>query len=117
MRLLNERLEIENPAIGCGILEQHPKNFLVERELGVIPNDNFNSDWQCSSPHHCDGLRMAGFGDKENVPTFPTLKPVAHRHRLGSCRRLIEQRSIRNVQTSKVSHHRLEVEQRFEPAL
>ena len=45
------------------------------------------------------------------------LQPVEHRHRLGGGGALVEQRGGRDVHAGQVLDHRLEVQQRLEPAL
>ena len=45
------------------------------------------------------------------------LAALGHRHRLGRCGRLVQQRGVGHVQPGQVADHGLEVQQRLEPAL
>ncbi len=54
--------------------------------------------------------------DVEHV-SIPSDEPTRHRHALGGCRRLVEQRGVGDIQAGEVRDHRLEIEKDFEPAL
>ena len=47
----------------------------------------------------------------------PSLSRVAHRHRLGGGGGFVEQRGVGDVEAGEVGDHRLEIQERFEPAL
>src|SRR5690625_6081241 len=83
----------------------------------MVANDDLNADVDRARPHDFDRLRMAVFGDEERITAVPLRYSMEHHHRLGGGRRLIEQRCVRDLETRQVDEHRLEIEQRLEPAL
>ena len=58
----------------------------------------------------------ASASTRKTSPSFG-VEAVQHRHRLGRGRALVEQRRVGEIHTGEVADHRLEVEQRLEPAL
>ena len=63
-----------------------------------------------------EGLRQrVGVDDEPGVARLPG--PAQQRHRLGRGRRLVEQRGVGDGQAGEVGDHRLEVQQRLQPAL
>ena len=56
-------------------------------------------------------------GDKDAFALAPCAPPRGQVHRFGGGRGFIEQRGIRDVEPGEVADHRLEVEQRLQPAL
>ena len=62
---------------------------------------------------------VCGWQFSETKKTFrvQSFEPVAHRHRLGGGGGFVEQRGVGDVERGEVGDHRLEIQQRFEPAL
>ena len=65
---------------------------------------------------HGDRLRVGVVVDEEAVAAHAR-HAVGHRHRLGGRRGLVEQRGVGDLEAGELGDHRLEVEQRLEPAL
>ena len=98
-----------------GILHQRAEDLVVELELLVIADDHFDPERVRAAADDVDGLRMTGFRDEEDVAAI--LEPVRHRHRFGGGGGFVEQRGVGDVERGEVGDHRLEIQQRFEPAL
>ena len=69
-----------------------------------------------------DRLRKAGVSDEEarraDDAFEPSgLDPVQKRHRFGRGRRLVQQRRIGDLHSGQVAHHRLKIEESFQPSL
>ena len=60
---------------------------------------------------------MASAGDEQSSARFVPLERVHHVHRFGRGGGLIEQGRVGDRQGREVAHHRLEIEESFEPAL
>ena len=60
---------------------------------------------------------MTARGNKDGFPVGMIAGRAGHRHRLGDGSRFIEQRGVCHIESSQVSDHRLEIDQRFQPAL
>ena len=58
---------------------------------------------------------MTNVGDKKSVPAGHDR--VAKRHRFGRRGGFVEHRGIGDIERGQIGDHRLEIEQRFEPAL
>ena len=68
----------------------------------------------------CARRRSSAGGSRRRRRTSslgPSTQPAAHRHRLGRRGRLVEQRRVGEVHAGEVGDHRLEVQERLEPAL
>ena len=85
-----------NRAERVGILHQRAENLFGELKIFVVADDDFDAQRLRAGPDDFDVLRMAGFGDKEDVPVI--LEPVAHRHGLGAGGGFVEQRGVGDVE-------------------
>ncbi len=56
-------------------------------------------------------------GGRRSAATAAVDSATRHAHRLGGRRRLVEQRCVRHLEARQLGDRRLEVEQRFQPAL
>ena len=86
-----------------------------------VADDDFDPQRFRPRLHDGDRLRMAIIGDEErdlaHRRTFGAGDVRAHRHRLGGGGAFVQQRCVGQRQAGQVAHHRLEIQQRFEPAL
>ncbi|OPZ56041.1 MAG: hypothetical protein BWY91_00628 [bacterium ADurb.BinA028] len=112
--------------VGPGVLHEHAEDrhpagsgaqLLTGRHCGEVGDDDADAQWPGPGLH--DGERL-GEGvrvdDQHRVVGQPG--GAAHEgHRLGGRRGLVQQRRTGDRQPGQVRHHRLEVEQRLEPAL
>ena len=64
-----------------------------------------------------DRLRVAGLRDKEERTFLVSRVAEKHRHRFGSRRTLVEERSVGNLEAREIDHHGLEVEERLQTPL
>jgi hypothetical protein len=96
-------------------LDKRSKDGLVEFEVRKIFHHDFDAQRARPRLHDLDGLRMAVVRDEECFSA--TYRGMAERHRFRRCRAFIEQRRVRDVERGQIGDHRLEVQERFEPAL
>ena len=68
MGFFREAGVIVNRAERVGILHQRAENFFAELKIFVIADDDFDAQRLGARADDFNVLRMAGFGDKENVP-------------------------------------------------
>ena len=113
---LDDASEVGHRAGSAGILHQQPV-YAVEVDSSRVAYDNLEADGLGPGRHHGDGLGVAGLVDGETVAAAAATHPVQHGHGLGCGRGLVEQRGVGDVHAGQFAHHRLEVEQRFEPTL
>ena len=108
---------VDHGAIGRRILHQRAEHVRLDSEVRVAGDPHFDPAHAGAGLHHVDRLRMAlGCHEEDFLSGFP-LERVAHRHRFGGGGCFVEQRRVGDLQPGEVDHHRLEIEQRFEPAL
>jgi hypothetical protein len=113
--LFREAGVVVNRTERVGILHQRAKNFIRKLKRLVISNEHFNFERVRTVLDDFDGLRMAGFGDEENVAIL--FEPVRHRHRFGGGGGFVEHRGIGEVEAGEFTGHCLEIQKRFEAAL
>ena len=65
MSTRTDPLEIDNPALGVGILHQDTETLGREDKVLVVPDDNLDSLGLRSRLDDLDGLRMALLRDEE----------------------------------------------------
>ena len=109
---------IVNRSVRRRVLEQGPEDRAFKIPSQMIFDDHFDAQGLGSGLDDSDRLRMAILGDKEQFPrTIRTDDRPCHRHRFGGGGRFIEHRSVGQGQAGEIADHRLEIQQRFEPAL
>ncbi len=84
--------------------------------LGRVGEDDLEAERRRARAQHLDRLRMGVAGDDDRVALGLDAAP-RQRHRLGGGGRLVEHRRVRDRHAGEVADHRLEVDQRLEPAL
>ena len=84
--------------------------------LGRVGEDDLEAERRRARAQHLDRLRMGVAGDDDRVALRLDAAP-RQRHRLGGGGRLVEHRRVRDRHPGQVADHRLEVDQRLEPAL
>ena len=117
----DDRRRIDDPSRCAGHLQDDaeevalgqtaPRQIRQQRRL-----DHLNAQRLC--PRLDDRARLweqIGIDHQTRRPR--TTGPAHQRHRLGRRRRLIEHRGVGHLETGQVRHHRLEVQQRLQPAL
>ena len=106
---------------GIRVLQENTENGVVE--LHFCPRHEHEVDAEVLGAGPEEGERLGEHGgvDEEagcaGFGLCPGHGRMQHRHRLCRSRRLIQQRSIRKRHPCQVADHRLEVQQRLEPAL
>ena len=115
--LLRERPPFADPAPGIRVLDDDPRDLFRDLHLGIAQVPDLEADARRAGAglHHRERLRMEPAVGEEGRPALAGA--VAHRHRLGRRRGLVEQRGARDRQAGQVPDHGLEVEQDLEPAL
>ena len=118
MRRHAQRAVVADGAVGGGILQQRADDvLLLEIEAGGIAHDDVDPARGRARAHHRDRLRVAAAVDQVGELPLVLRGCLGQMHRLGRRRALIEEGGVRDLEPGQVGHHRLEVEQCFEPAL
>ncbi len=99
---------------GGGQAEQDPEAGLVD-VVGVADH-YLEAQRRGAGVEHVDRLSVGVVVDEEAVAA-PRGRAVGHRHCLGGSRCLVEERGVGDLEAGELSHHRLEVDQGFEPSL
>ena len=116
MGLRDRRAHVVNQS-GCGgILRKNAEVICALQQIRNETNLHFDSERLGARLQHRDRLRMTIAGDQEYV-ALALRTALRKRHRLCGGSRFIEQRRIGDLHAGQVSHHRLEVDQRFHAAL
>ena len=110
------RAVVAQRAAAPRILHEHAEARPSDGRSVRVADDDLDAERLGARPHDVDRLRMAVGVDEEHVAGL-RVEAVQHRHRLGRGGALVEQRRVGEVHAGEVRDHRLEVEQRFEPAL
>lgn len=117
MCLLADRAEVMDRAVRRGILQEAADDAIAELELLRRLHLHRHPARLGAGDHHGDCLRMAVGIHQEDRRIVARCHHVGERHRLGGRRGLVEQRGVGDGEPGEVGDHRLEVEQRLEPAL
>jgi hypothetical protein len=117
VRGVRERPQVGHAAVGGRVLHERAEDVGAERVPVHVAHHHLDAARLGPRAHHGHGLRVAVGGDEERLLARLPLGGVAHRHRLGRRRALVEQRGVGDGQPGEVADHRLEVEQRLEPPL
>ncbi len=116
--LLGECAIVVDVAVGGRILHQHAEGRLGEVVLLVMADDDLDTQRFGAGAHDGQRLRVDEFGDEEDVGVGAAgPRALAEGHGLGRGRTFVQQRGVGDLQAGQVSDHRLEVDQRFQPAL
>ncbi len=83
---------------------------------GRIADHDLDAERLGAGGHHGDGLRMALGVDEEHAARV-ACRAAQQGHRLGGRGGLVEHGGVGDLHAGEVAHHRLEVEERLEPAL
>ena len=114
----DERRVVHHLAAGRGVLDEGAERRAREVPRLVVPDDDLDLQRQGARLDDGDRLRVAALGDEEDggaVLVGPGA--AAEGHRLGGGGPFVEHRGVGDRQAGEVGDHRLEVEQRLEPAL
>ena len=120
MGLVDRRPQIgDRPAI-VRVLQQQAERVL-HRDARRVADLEPDVERLGPAAQDVDRLRETAVRDEEHAllpcRRLLRLQPVEHRHGLGRRGALVEQRRRRDVHPGQVLHDRLEIEERFEPAL
>ena len=99
-----------------GMLEQHAEDVLGHQVGRRVAHDDVDAERLGPGGDHRDGLGVALGVDEERVAVVAG-RAAGQRHGLGGRGALVEHRGVGDLHPGEVAHHRLEVEQRLEPAL
>ena len=111
---LGEVPVVVHTAVGGRLLHQRAEDP-CRVECFVVADLDLDAERFGAGTDDFDRLRMAAPRNEETALP-PSLGP-AQRHRFGRGRRLVEQGGVRDLEPGQVGDHRLEVEQRLQPAL
>ena len=114
--VLGELTRVEDPSGGPGVLQEHATHVPSRDALGEIGHDDLDAHRLGAGADHLDGLRQRVGVDHERARRLRA-GSAYQGHRLGGSGPLVEQGCVGGRQPGQVTDHRLEVEQRLEPAL
>ena len=116
---LDERAVVLDPAVRRGILEQRPDHAGSELEARRICDDGLHAARLGARPHDGDRLGVAPFRDHEHRRHAGgrLRHGLGQVHRFGGRGGFVEEGGVGDRKGGEVGDHRLEVEQRLEPAL
>ena len=109
--------EVADRAVDAGILQQHAEDLAGRR--GRVGGSPTTTSMPSGSARVASTARVCGWqsASTKKASAWPWSTRVRHRHGLGGGGGLVEQRGVGELQAGQVDDHRLEVEQRLEPAL
>ena len=113
---VDDRPEVADDARGPGVLQQHGVGVGGGQVGGRVAHHHVEAQWLGPGCHHGDRLWVALGVDEEDVARVAGRAP-GQSHGLGGGGALVEHRGVRDLHPGEIAHHRLEVEQRLEPAL
>ena len=116
VRAFDCRREVVEPTTTPGVLHQHREASVDQVGRVGVADDDLDPERRRARTHDVDRLRMRVGIDEEHTALL-RVDPVEHRHGLRGRGALVEERRVREVHAGEVAHHRLEVQQRLEPAL
>ena len=112
----DRRAPVANPTIGTRVLQERTDDFAVGQTLFEVRHYDGDSQRRSARLDNSDRLGQCILVNEKQARVLLGVTE-AERHRLGRCRRLIEQRCIRHRQPRQVGDDRLIVEQRLEATL
>ena len=118
----DEAPPIVNAAVARRILQEdteHAGRLRGEVERSGVAHEDVDPVRNGAGPEHVDRLRMAVVGHEDRAAPVACggRRRLHHVHRLRGGGGFVEKRRVRDLERRQVADHRLEVEQRFEPAL
>ena len=118
---LHEIGVVMHHAVSGGILQQCAIQLVVQGDGLEVTDDQFDAERLGACLQQFDGLRETFVRDEEAVLTcrhvIARTQTVQHRHRFCSGSRFIQQRSVGDLHAREVTHHGLEIQQRFQTTL
>ena len=120
VRLLDDRTQVGNLAPVVRVLQQHAERFVERQGVGVADHQPDIERFRAAADD-VDGLGKAAVRHHEHrflaSGSLLRLQPVEHRHGFRRRGAFVEQRRGGDVHAGEILHHRLEIQQRFEPTL
>ena len=117
VRSLADVAIVAHCAVGRRVLQENAEHVGSNLRRSDVTNSHGDSAHPGPRLHDVNGLGVTRVGDEKDFLVLVAFYRVAHRHRFRRGRRLVKQRRIGNLQRGEIDHHRLEIEQRLEPAL
>ncbi len=115
MNGLHEGTQVADLPVTARVLDDHGERVRVGRLLGRTGDD---VDFDRRSARANDVERLREHVVRDEQPPRPALADAqGERHRLGRRRALVQHRCVRDRHAGQVANHRLEIDQRLEPAL
>ncbi len=115
MQRRDERAVIADIAPGARVLQQRAEALGVGSARRRT-RDDFDVERRRARAHDVDRLRKHVVGDEEALRLAPR-DALGERHRFGGGGGFVQHRRIGNRHAGQIAHHRLEIDQRFEPSL
>ncbi len=110
-----QRAIVADVAVGPRVLQQHAEGAGRGRCVGGA-GDDLDAERFRARADDVARLREDVIRDEE-LRALAAAHPLAQRHRLGGCTRLVQHRRVGDRHPGEIAHHRLEVDERLEPAL
>ena len=112
----DDRRQIADLPRATRVRGDEPEELAVGQRAVQVDGDHLDPDRPGTRAQHVEGLRK-GVSVNEDPVRLRRRGALHDHHRLGDRRALVEERRVGRGQTGQVADHRLEVEQRLEPAL
>ncbi len=111
--------KVMHAARRVGVLHEDAEAAGRGLEFAPVAHDDLEPEGFRPRPDDIDRLGVAGGVDEEAAVGggIALLEPVAHHHGLGGGGALVEHRGVGDLEAGEIADHRLEIEQRLEPAL
>ncbi len=115
MKPRNFTAQVTDRATARRIAEKRAK---TPGQIGGVSGAKYqlNTQWFGPGPQNADRLWM-GVGVNQKPRSLGFVGAAGQCHRLGRSGCFIEQRAIGNIHCRQVNDHRLEIQDRFQPAL
>ncbi len=112
---VDERTQVADVAVCAGVLKKHGER-IGARGVRRMADHDLDAERRGARAHDVLRLREHVVGDEQ--ARAPALAhPLAKRHRLGGGGCFVQHRGVRNRHSGEVANHRLEIDERLEPAL
>ncbi len=116
VELGDQAREVADLAVSAGVLEDRAEDAGSVQILEGIADDDLPAERLRPGLQERNRLGMAVLIDEKRL-RLGLCNALRNGHGFGCCRRLVEQRGVRDVQPGQIANHGLVVEQGFQPPL
>ena len=117
MGALDQRPQVNDVAMGAGVLQQYAEGVGASRQLCRVPDNHLDVQGLGPGLYDGDGLGVAALRDDKGAGAILFVDALQQRHCLGGGCALVQHRGVGQLHAGQVHDHLLVVEQGFQPAL